>query len=293
MSCLKKLKCRPKLNEPLKGRTTFKIGGSAKAFIEPKDETDLKSLITCAKSDNIPILVIGSGSNLLIGSGLIKAIVLRLNKPYFKKIALKKNFLEAGAGAALAKLIAASAKSSLSGLEFLAGIPGTVGGALAMNAGAWGQDLGSLVESVRAMDYSGRIKTLKGPQLKFGYRESNLSKLIILSARFRLKKKDRQSIRENVLRNLALRRYSQDTSFPNAGCIFKNPQGESAGRLIDLCGLKGRKSGGAVISEKHANFILNRNNASAKDVMSLMKLIRKRVMKKFGIVLEPEIKIWQ
>lgn len=293
MNCLKRLKCCLKFNESLKERTTFKIGGAAEVFVEPNDETDLKSLITCAKSDNIPILVIGSGSNLLIGGGLIKAAVLKLNKPYFRKIVLKKNFLEAGAGVALARLISASAKKSLSGAEFLAGIPGTVGGALAMNAGAWGNDIGSLVESVRVMDYSGRIKTLRGKQLKFGYRKSNLAKFIILSARLRLKKIGRQSIRKNILRNLALRRNSQDSGFPNAGCIFKNPQGESAGRLIDLCGLKGRRAGGAVISEKHANFILNRNNASAKDVMSLMKLARLRVMKKFGIDLEPEIKIWE
>jgi UDP-N-acetylmuramate dehydrogenase len=182
----------------------------------------------------------------------------------------------------------------LAGLEFLAGIPGTVGGALAMNAGAWGRSIGELVEKATVMDYNGDIEVLTKKQMKFSYRNSSLQKYIILNIYLKLKKKNKRIINEKITGYLAQRRNSQDNSLPNAGCIFKNPSERiSAGRLIDLCGLKGRNIGDAFISLRHANFVLNKGNARARDVLKLMELAKREVRKKYRINLEPEIKIWR
>jgi len=286
------LKGRVKAQESLSRRTTFKIGGLAEFFVEPRDSADLKLLILAAKSSKVPILVIGAGSNILVSDRGVKAIVLRLNATLFKRISYSRNVMEAGSGLMLGHLILAAGNHGLSGLEFLAGIPGTVGGALAMNAGAWGRSISDLVEKVRVMDYNGTTKTLGRKDIKFAYRRCSLTGYIILSARLKLVKKTKKEINENIKKFLGYRRNTQDTSLPNAGCIFKNPPANSAGRLIDLCGLKGKRIGGACVSQRHANFILNQGNASAGDVLKLMRLIRKRVKDKFKVTLEPEIKIW-
>jgi len=293
MTWWKKLKGKVRLKEPLRNKTTFKIGGPAKFFIEPRDSTDLKLLITCAKRYKIPILVIGSGSNILISDKGVRAIVLQLNSPFFKRILYNGNFLKAGCGLSLNELIQAAREHSLSGVEFSAGIPGTVGGALSMNAGAWGKNIGDLVESAEVMDYNGKIKILNKKDIKFGYRKSSLRKFMILSVCIKLTKKNRKEIKGNINKYLAYRRNTQDVSLPNAGCIFKNPPGKFAGRLIDLCGLKGGRRGNAFVSWRHANFILNQGNAHASDVLKLMNLIKNRVKQKFNIKLEPEIKIWK
>lgn len=162
-----------------------------------------------------------------------------------------------------------------------------------MNAGAWGQNIGDLVENVLVMDYNSNIKLLKRKELRFAYRSSSLAKLIILGASLRLKSSHRSKINIKIRDYLTARRQSQDLHLPNAGCVFKNPRGRSAGKLIDLCGLKGRVIGKARISDKHANFILNKGGAKAKDVLGLMKLIKGKVKNKFNIALEPEIRIWE
>jgi len=162
-----------------------------------------------------------------------------------------------------------------------------------MNAGAWGRNIADCVEKVRVMDYNGRIKDLERRDLRFGYRKSNLAKYIILSGILRLAKENREEINQRIKRYTMRRFNTQDNSFANAGCVFKNPTTISAGRLIDLCGLKGQRVGGAYISLRHANFILNRAKATATDVMELMALVQKRVKQRFGIILQPEIKIWQ
>lgn len=292
MNWQKGLKGKVKFREPLKDKTTFKIGGFAQYFIEPRDLTDLKFLVRVSKKEKLALLVLGAGSNLLIDDKEIKAIVIRLNEPFFKKISFKKNLMQAGSGLRLPRILGSIKKHSLSGLEFLAGIPGTVGGALVMNAGAWGASIGDLVEDVEVMDYNGRIKKIHKNNLKFGYRSSNFSRYIILSATFKLERGKGYQIREKIKKYLQLRREAQDSAFPGAGSIFKNPKINSAGKLIDLCGLKGRRAGGAFISGKHANFILNKNKASFKDVLKLMSLINEKVKKKFKINLKPEIKIW-
>ncbi|MDD4895102.1 MAG: UDP-N-acetylmuramate dehydrogenase, partial [Candidatus Omnitrophica bacterium] len=186
-------------------------------------------------------------------------------------------------------------RRGLSGAEFLAGIPGTIGGALVMNAGIAKDNcsIKKLVENVTVMDYNGNIKVLNKKDLKFGYRESGLSKYIILSALLKFNKKSKKHIRDTIKAYLEYRKLTQDLSKPSAGCIFRNPPGNSAGRLIDLCGLKGKKVGKVAVSGKHANFIVNLGNGSASDVLKLAGFIRKRVKNQFNINLIPEIKIWQ
>jgi UDP-N-acetylmuramate dehydrogenase len=293
MNWWKGLKVKVKLNEPMKAYTTFKIGGPARYFIEPFDAEALKLLLKTLKRYNIPFLVMGAGSNILANDKGVAAAVLRLNAASFKKISIRNHCIDAGAAAMLGRIIACAQKHGLSGLEFLAGIPGTVGGALAMNAGVPGDSIGDTVEEVRVMDYCGRVKTIKKKDITFGYRKSSLAKYIILSARLKLSAGNKNEIRNKISRNLRHRWSVHDLSRPSAGCAFKNPDGISAGRLMDLCGLKGKRIGRACISHKHANFILNMGNANSSDVLRLMNLARDQVKKKFKISLEPEIIIWQ
>jgi UDP-N-acetylmuramate dehydrogenase len=293
MNWQKSLKIRIKKNEPLKNKTTFKIGGRAEGFAEPKDAGDLSSLVVLAKKHKIPVFILGAGSNLLVSDRGVKGIIVKLDSPFFKKISFSGDHVKAGAGLTLTRLVLESKKRSLSGLEFLIGIPGTVGGALTMNAGAWGGSIADCVEELRVMDYNGNIKYLRKKDIKFAYRSLNLGKYIILDALFKLARAKRRKIDSAIKKNLAQRRKTQDNTSPNAGCVFKNPPGNSAGRLIDLCGLKGKRAGGAEISERHANFILNKKNASSSDVLNLMGLAKKAVKNKFKVTLKPEIKIWR
>jgi len=293
MNWQKSLKSKVRQSVPLKDKTTFKIGGPARFFAEPEDEASLKELVVLAKRSGVPVFIIGAGSNILVADKGAKGLVLRLSSPHFKKISFVNNRLTAACGIMLPKLVAWASGSGLSGLEFLAGIPGTLGGALSMNAGAWGKDMRELVEKVKIMDYNGNIKYLGRDDIEFAYRRSSLSKYIILEAVLKLKKLANKKIVAKTREYLVLRKMSQDRSFPNAGCIFRNPDGRPAGMLIDLCGLKGRCVGGARVSSRHANFILNCREARARDVLGLMRLIKARVKRRFGIALKPEIKIWQ
>lgn len=282
-----------RVNYPLKNKTTFKIGGRALFFSEPIGALELKSLIRHAGKNRLPVFILGAGSNLLVGDRGVRGLVIKLSSPDFKGISLSKDGIRAGAGTALNEIIRFAQNKSLSGLEFLAGIPGTVGGALAMNAGCRGSNIGDLVKEAEVMDRGGRVITLKRSQAKFGYREAGLAKYIILSALLKLKNGKKSEIKNTIKKYLEERRRSQDLTMPSAGCIFKNPENDSAGRLIESCGLKGRKAGGALISEKHANFIVNKGNASAKDVLGLIRLAKKEVKDKFKLELQPEIKIWK
>ncbi|MFY9402459.1 MAG: UDP-N-acetylmuramate dehydrogenase [Candidatus Omnitrophota bacterium] len=280
-----------KSNYPLKNRTTFKIGGPAEYFCVPKDLSTLKRLIIQAKKNKVPYFIIGAGSNLLISDRGVKGLVILLNSAYFKKIKVKREFIEAQAGASLSSIIKFALDRSLSGLEFLSGVPATLGGAIAMNAGCWGKEISGLVDEVRVMDSFGKVKRLKKKMIKFGYRRSGLKKYIILGARLKLSQDKKEKIRQNIKECLLKRYKAQGRVFYSAGSIFKNPKGDYAARLIERCGLKGKESGGAIVSRKHANFILNKGNAKADDVLRLIKLIRAKVRKKFGVDLKPEIHI--
>lgn len=292
MSWWKNLKGKLRRQEPLSRHTTFKIGGPAELFIEPKDLADLKLLLAAAKRYKIQLSVIGSGSNILAKDAGRKGIVVYLASPVFKAISLKGNYCEAGAGVSLGRLLRYCQKRGFSGLEFLAGIPGTVAGALAMNAGAHGENISDTLFYVKVMDKKGAVKLLGRKEAKFGYRSSGLTRYVIIGAAFKLARKPRKSISKKVKQYLAYRKLTQDYTHPSAGCIFKNPRGYSAGKLIDLCGLKGKTIGGARVSRKHANFILNANKAKAHDVLRLISFVKRQVEKKFRISLIPEIKIW-
>ncbi len=295
MNWWKSLKGKVRFLEPLKNYTTFKIGGKAQFFIEPKDISDLRLLLKFGKRYRIPIYVIGKGSNILVSDKGIKGVVLRLSAPYFKRISWRDNHLEVGSGVLLHKVVLFAQDYGLSGAEFLAGIPGTVGGALAMNAGVAGGNhcIGDLVKTVTVIDFAGNIKTLCEKDIKFGYRESSPSKYIILSTCLRLVKKNKEEVKERIKEYLNYRKATQDLFWPSAGCVFRNPKGDSAGRLIDLCGLKNKRMGDMCISLKHANFILNLGQGRARDVLKLMDLVREKVKDRFNITLKPEIKIWQ
>lgn len=293
LKIFKGIKGKIKFQEPLKGHTTFKVGGPAKLFVEPKGINDLKLLLNLIKRHKIPFFLIGRGSNILINDNGLNAIVIRLNAPYFKRISFKNNLLNISSGVLLNNLVLSAKEHGLSGAEFLSGIPGTLGGALAMNAGVKGKNISGLVKDVTVMDYNGNTKVLDKKDIVFRYRQSSLSGYVILSARIGLAKMDKKQISNKINRYLKARKLSQDLSRPSAGCVFKNPKGHSAGRLIDLCGLKGAKIGGACVSKRHANFIVNLGNANAKDILRLMGLVKKRVRNRFSLNLEPEIKIWR
>ena len=271
MSWQKFLKGKLKINERLAKHTSFKIGGPVQFWVEPEDLSDLKNLVLLARKKKIPLRIIGAGSNILVNDRGIKGIVVRLNSPYFKRIRVNQQIISAGAGLNLAQLVRYAQKFGLSGFELLAGIPGTVGGALIMNAA----NIGNKVLDVAVMDKLGRIKILKRQNTQFNYRSSNLNRYVILSAHFKLITKDRETINKSINDYLDYRQKTQDLSKPSAGCIFKNPSFDalrslrmdlersrmgpdspSAAYFIERCGLKGSSFGDAAVSFKHANFVI-------------------------------------
>ncbi|MDD5281173.1 MAG: UDP-N-acetylmuramate dehydrogenase [Candidatus Omnitrophica bacterium] len=285
----KKIKSRVKL-APL---TSFKVGGKARFFFEAGDIEELQEALILAKRAGMPVFILGAGSNILVSDSGLNGLVIKLGGEFFKHIYRDRECLEAGAALQLSQLTLYARDNALTGLEFLTGLPGTLGGALAGNAGAWGKSIGSQVEEVRVLDYNGNPGLLGIKELKFSYRKSNLNKYIIVSARIKLDKGNKNAIGLKMKGYLLQRNKAQRNNLPNAGCIFRNPDNDAAGRLIDACGLKGSLKGGAVISRVHANFILNKYKASSKDILFLMDLMQKKVRKEFKINLEPEIKIWR
>ena len=284
-----------KINQSAKLRdhTTFKIGGLARYFLKASNLRQLQDALIFARKKMIRVFILGSGSNILASDSGVNGLVIKLNSPGFKELRIKGRFIDAGSAMKLNQLILLAKDQGLAGLEFLSGIPGTLGGALMGNAGAWGSEIGELVEEIRVLDYNGKIKLLKKQQLKFSYRKSNLSKYIILSARLKLRLAKKEVIMQTIKQYLKQRGKTQENSLPNAGCIFKNPKNLTAGKLIEECGLKLRRAGQAIISGVHANFILNMAKAKSKDVLSLMELARKEVKRKFKVELKPEINLWK
>lgn len=293
MSWHKDFKGEIRFNQSLSRYTTFRIGGPAKIFVEPKDLDDLKFLLELAKKDKINILVIGNGSNLLVSDKGVEAMVVRLSAAYFRKLRRIGSVLEAGAGVSLSQLVRKASALNLKGAEFLAGIPGTLGAAVLMNAGTKDRSIAEVVKDVRVIDYDGRVKVIEKNKIDFQYRSSGLSRYIILGIRLKLTKGDKKEIRQTIKKYLNYRWATQDFKFPNAGCIFRNPPRLSAGRLIDACELKGKHFGDAQVSLKHANFIVNRGKAKASEVIYLMSYIKRKIRQKFNISLKPEIKIWK
>lgn len=280
-------------NRQLKDYTYFRIGGPASAWTEPVNLNDLQNILLICKRNKLPIFVFGGGSNLLVDDKGTESIVIRLSSPFFKKIDFHNNQIACGSGAGLRDLIRASIRKGLAGLEFLAGIPGTVGGAVAMNAGSPGESIGRLVERITAMDYRGRLIDLKRDRLKFGYRKSSLFNKIILQVHFRLKKSNPRLLEERFNKFLEKKRDTQKMDYPNAGCIFKNPSSSkrTTAQLIESAGLVGKRIGDAQFSKVHANFIVNLGKATSGDVKNLIRLAQDTVKERYNLWLEPEVRM--
>ncbi|AGB41703.1 UDP-N-acetylenolpyruvoylglucosamine reductase [Halobacteroides halobius DSM 5150] len=276
-------------NEPLKNHTSFKIGGMAEALIIPQNKEDLRRLITYLSELELPYWIIGNGTNLLVSDQGLKGVVIKLSK--LNKIEINKPTVKAQAGVKLPLLAKKVAKKGLSGLEFGVGLPATVGGAVVMNAGVKEEEIGKLITKVETLSSTGKLKTYSN--LDFKYRKSIFQDKdeIVLGVELELNPKKPQLIKSRMKEHLAKRKAKQPLSLPNAGCVFKNPPSDSAGRLIDEAGCKGLTVGGAQVSDKHANFIVNIGEATAEDVLSLMGQVEKSVYKKFGVKLNRELEI--
>jgi UDP-N-acetylmuramate dehydrogenase len=277
---------------PLAKRTWYGLGGPADYFIRPKTIEQLKEVVKRCNENEIRIYVMGFGSNLLIGDDGLRAAVIKLEAEQFSQIKYHKQEVIAGAGAELSKLVLTCVEKGLSGVEALTGIPGSVGGAVKMNAGGNFGDFGSVVETVTLMDKTGNIFEKSKPELVFDYRQTNVSAKFILSARLKLNPADPEQIMRTVKEIWIHKKNSQPLNTKNSGCIFKNPPGASAGALIDRAGLKGLQIGGAVVSDKHANFIIAQEGCSSRDVTRLIEAIKQRVKEQFKVELELEIEIW-
>lgn len=287
--------CKPL--EILSAHTSFRIGGPAALWVEPKDTRELKKIVLFAKNNGIPLFVMGGGSNVLVSDEGFNGIVVHLGSAAFKNISINGTSVRVGAGYSTPGLVRLSCNNGLSGLESLVGIPGTIGGAVFMNAGGWSsplyKNIGDYVMSLKVMDYHGNIEVLKKDEIEFGYRRSNLSDRIVLEVTLRLGREESSALTSRCSKFLKMKKEKQVLDMPSAGCVFKNPKDFqfTTGQLIDMLGLKGRRVGGAEVSEKHANFIINRKNATSQDVMRLVSIISKKVMDSYNIPLELEIKV--
>lgn len=279
---------------PMNQYTTFKVGGSAEALCFLEKLGDLQRIVAFLHREKISYLVAGRGSNLLVKDGGLEGavIMLQANLAAVEMDPRDDRIILAGGGLTIVELLTTCSKKGLSGLEFLAGIPGTVGGAVAMNAGAWQQDVGSRVETVEVVTPAGEWAEIDRGNLEFSYRASSLPDgVVIVRARLKLDPERPERVSETIAGYLRRRKASQPLTYPSAGSIFKNPPGDYAGRLIEAAGLKGKRVGGAMISPEHANFIVNTGEAKAGDVLALMELARSKVKEKTGVELEPEIRI--
>ncbi len=286
---LKGFKGLIKRDEPLAPYTTLGIGGPCDIFAVPEDMEDLRALLKDIRDLKIPFFVIGGGSNLLISDKGFRGVVISLGKG-FDRIEVKGQRVEVGGATRLSKLVNLLISSSLSGAEFLWWIPGTFGGAVKCNAGAFSSSMGDIVEEVEGIDLNGRIRGLKREEIGFRYRGTDIRDDFIITGGVLLLKKERdEEIRRRLREVIEYRKRTQPLDKLSAGCIFRNPKSQSAGRIIDELGLKGLSIGDAYISEKHANFIINRGKASFKDIVSLIKEIKRIVKEKRGIELKEEV----
>ena len=281
-----------KTDEPLAGRTWLQIGGPATYFIQPENVAQLTDVVARCRENEIPMYVLGSGANLLIDDAGVKGAVISLGQGEFTRTLFNDTGVRAWAGADMGKLVLRCVREGLSGLEGLTGIPGTVGGCVRMNAGGAFGDVGSAIESVEVMTDAGEVFTRYRDDLAFAYRSTNIAARFVLSAQFRLTGDDPQRILRQVKQIWIYKKNSQPLAHRNAGCVFKNPRGMSAGALIDKAGLKGARAGGAHVSEKHANFILADAGTRASDVLKLINSIRETVYKRSEVYLELELEVW-
>jgi UDP-N-acetylenolpyruvoylglucosamine reductase len=277
-----------RLNEPLSRHTTLRIGGRADLYVEAGSPEDLKRVLTFAAERERPVFLLGAGSNVVFSDDGFRGVVVRLGPPFCWAQA-EGNSLEAGGGAPLHRVLREAYYAGLSGLEFLSGVPGTVGGALAMNAGTKMGSIGDVVHEIRCFDRIGNEKRIPAADAGFRYRGSNLDVLVIVAADFELRPERARVIAHRVAELEAYRNRSQPRNKRSAGCVFKNPPDAPAGKLLDELGFKGKRIGGARVSMKHANFILTDGSATRRDFDHLMEAMRTQVRERYGFELEPEV----
>lgn len=293
----KKVKGKISIDTELSRRTSFRIGGRSGIWIEPSDIKDLSRALSFVSRHKIPMFVMGNGSNVLSSDAGFNGILIHLGSEYFRNIVITGTSIRVGAGFSLPKLVRLACDNSLGGLESLVGIPGTVGGAVYMNAGGHMnpayRNIGELISSVKVMDPDGKVKIIRKKGLKFGYRSSNLDRYIVLECELRLDRSDRANLLSSCERFLRIKRDKQVLDRPSAGCMFKNPDNFqfTCGQMIDMLNLKGKRIGGAEVSERHANFIINSGNATCDDVLKLADHIKEKVKENYGIELEMEVKL--
>lgn len=279
-------------DEPLAPFTYMKVGGPADYFIQPRDRDELTEVVCCCHENEIPVHLLGGGSNLLIRDEGVRGVVLYLGGENFSRVEIDGGTVRSGPAVLLSQLISQTVKAGLAGLETLAGIPGTVGGALHGNAGGRGGDIGQFVTNVTVLTGKGETFTRAEDELSFAYRYSSINELAILECVFQLQEDDPDEITRRMRKLWIMKKATQPLTFQSAGCIFKNPRGLSSGALIEQAGLKGTRIGKAEISDRHANFIVTEPGAKAADVEQLIDLARSKVSEQFGVDLELEIEIW-
>jgi len=278
-------------NEPLAKRTTLRVGGPADCYVEPASEAELAAVLKICAQHRDRFVILGRGSNLLINDGGIRGVVISLTHPNFSRVEIVDDRLLCGAGAKLKTVAVEAKRNGLTGLEFLEGIPGSVGGALRMNAGAMGSWTFDAVDTIRFMDYAGRTHEHEASEVNVEYRGCPLFKNhIALGAVLKGERASREAVEQRML-SFSRKRWTSQPAAPSAGCIFKNPAAIPAGKLIDELGLKGTRIGGAVVSDVHGNFIVNEGHATAQDVLTLIEVIQQRARTVRGIELETEVEI--
>lgn len=279
-------------NEPLAPHTWYKIGGPARFYVRPRSVEELQAASRRCLENDIPMYVLGLGANLLVKDEGVNGAVFKLDHEVWRRVRFNANTLEVGAGADMQKLVLRTVRQGLAGVECLAGIPGTVGGGVRMNAGGKFGDIGAVITRVMVMDNEGTVFERTKDDLVFEYRSTNIAAKFILGATMELEEEDPERIMRRTKEIWMYKRNTQPLNTKNCGCMFKNPRGLSAGALIDQAGLKGFSVGGAEVSEKHANFIVAHPGCKADDVLKLVKLIREKVFDKNQIWLDSEVQMW-
>lgn len=280
-----------RINEPMNRHTTFRIGGPADYFLLPSSSEEVKGILEICKEESLQYFILGNGSNLLVSDEGYRGVIIQLYRNY-GGLTVEGTEIRAGAGVLLSQIAATARNESLTGFEFAGGIPGTLGGAVVMNAGAYGGELKDVLKEAVVMDREGNIFTVPVEKLAMGYRTSlvKTAGYLVLEAVISLKKGSQEEIRD-TMKDLADRRISkQPLEYPSAGSTFKRPEGYFAGKLIMDAGLRGYQVGDAQVSEKHCGFVINKGNATAADVLTLIENVREKVQKQFGVTLEPEVK---
>lgn len=283
---------RIKIDEPMKLHTTFQVGGPADYFVSPHSEEEIRILLKNAKDYEIPVFIVGNGSNLLVSDKGYRGMIVQIGKEY-SDVTVEGEIVSAKAGASLAKIARTAYENGLGGFEFAAGIPGTLGGAVSMNAGAYGGEIKDVIIDARVLTKEGEILTIQADELELAYRNSIITKkdYIVLGARFSFEQKDRQEIKARMDELAFARKSKQPLEFPSAGSTFKRPEGYFAGKLIMDAGLRGFQVGGARVSDKHCGFVINAGNATAADIYSLILQVQEKVQRKFNVTLQPEVKM--